>query len=162
MSRALVLVLAVPLLLAGCAGGPRIDPAFIGRTEAVCRDFNTAWVHLTGGSPPYAGFDPQHPDPARLRSLGAYFTKGLPARRALPGELDALGEPATGRSLWDGLRDRGKRLNQVAIEQAAAAVSGNATAFTATANTIHQLSAKLHDDGQKAGFGDHSPCDETF
>jgi hypothetical protein len=162
MSRAVVLLLAVPLMLAGCADRPGIDPAFIGRTETVCRDFNTAWVRLTGGSPPYTGFDPQHPDPARLPGLGEYYTRGLPARRALPGKLEALGEPATGREMWDRLRDAGERLNQVAIEQAAAAVSGNASAFTATANTIHQLSRQLHDDGHKAGFGDHSPCDDTF
>jgi hypothetical protein len=165
---ATALLCAASLSMAACgnsaAAGPTshgIEAAFVAKVNAFCA---TEWrrVPTAGKQFPYPQFDPDHPDLRTLPKVGRYFAVGLPERHKLPGRLDALGEPATGRAQWDKIRGLALQENAAGIRQVHVALTSRARAFTQTAHAIRRIANELHSAARSAGFSATSPCAKLF
>jgi hypothetical protein len=140
-TRSHATAIGAALALAACAGGcggsghhatpsARIDQAFLARANGVCA---AALARVQANGPfPYPNFDPLHPSAAMVPRVVAFFRPLVPIDRAVPGQLRALGEPASGRQQWDRLRDLVTRDETNAVHQVAVGEAGDVKGFVAT------------------------------
>jgi hypothetical protein len=138
-----------------------ISPAFVTKTDRLCATID-AHFRRTLGTFPYPTFDPTKPDPKTLVLVGEHFAKGLPIRRAIPGQLRKLGEPAAGKQAWDAIRSLALRENAVAIDQVSAALASSTKAFVASLKQLDRLHAAITRKAIAAGFPKTTACGELF
>jgi hypothetical protein len=171
-ARAATVVLATAAVLAGCGStkkqssatsgtatvaSTRIDAPFIARVNAVC-------AGAAAGTPrfPYPNFDPVHPDVKLLPKVGAFFAKRQAIADAVPRQLLKLGQPATGQGTWAQMVVLAARDRAIADRQIKAAEASDVRGFVATVNEISQVSSRLGQLANEAGFPTNSPCSMIF
>ncbi len=158
-------LLAAVAGLAACGPGHSpvsMSPAFLHRLNRVCAADFAVMVN-TGQTPfPYPDFKPDDPQPAQLPKVGRFFAPNVKVWQRLPGQLDALGEPAAHAAAWDRLRQLDGQLNANGIRQVNAALTGDAHTFTATYHRAHSTYEQIQDAEQKAGLPSSSPCQKVF
>jgi hypothetical protein len=113
-----------------------VDSAFAARAAAICGASKQAFA----SSPPfpYPSFDATVPSPVSdLPGIGAYFAKyGAPIWTGSLHQLQALGEPVSGRQAWDSFMNLLVPFVATQAQQVADAKAGNASAFVATVNWL--------------------------
>jgi hypothetical protein len=150
---------------AACGGGTNsaeMSPAFLHRLDHVCTaDF--AVMINTGKTPfPYPDFKPDDPQPDQLPLVGKFFAPNVAIWRRLPQQLTALGEPPAHAADWDHLRQLENRATANEIRQIHAALTGDATTFTATYHIAHATYLQVQAAARKAGLPASSPCQNVF
>ena len=109
---------------------PLADARLIAHADQIC---TRASRQLAALPPfPFTTFDPQHPDPALLPQVGAFFTgpgDPRPIFDNLNARLRALGRPPAGRGRWAGLLHARSAELMVINEQDRAALASDAPAF---------------------------------
>ena len=161
---ALAITVAVPAgsgAAAANAATQAISPSFIARADRLCAAVNGQFNRALGPFP-FRNFDPTRPDLATLPKVGRHFAKGESIRRAIPGRLRGLGEPAAGRRPWDAIRTLALQENAASIDQISAALASDATAFVATVNRIQTLQDTIHSKATAAGFPKSTACGLIF
>lgn len=141
-----------------------MDPAFRDRLESVCAADYAGMVNTAkpGDSFPYPNFDVEHPDPGLLPKVGAFFAPNIPYWQRLPGQLAALGEPATNAAAWDQLRDLERQKSATGVDQIHAAENRDAATFVATAHSVRSLTPRLTAAEDSAGVPAKSRCRDAF
>jgi len=154
--------MSAAVLLSACGGSSaqdpngKIDSAFIAKAESVC---SAAQVKFNANGPfPYSNFNAFHPDPALLPKAGTWLANDLPTHRALPGEINALGEPSTGANRWAQIRSIALKNEENAVAQTEDAEHSKVAAFVATAHEAQTLSSQLSADLKPAGFSLNGAC----
>lgn len=173
-ARSLATVALIGVLGAGvtaCGSSPAkptpsvtMDLAFRERLESVCAADYAGMVNTAkpGDSFPYPNFDVERADPGLLPKVGAFFAPNVPFWQRLPGQLAALGEPATNATAWDQLRDLEQQKSATGIDQIHAAVNGDAATFVATAHSIRSLTPRLAAAEDAAGLPAKSRCRDAL
>ena len=133
-----------------------LDPSFIARANAICARAKAAIdAH---GRFPYPSFDPLHPNPQLLPTIGAFFAANQPITERTLGELRGLGSPRRAQSQWTQLLALAKQDRVIADRQIVAAKAANVPAFVATVNAAHTSGPQLGKLGLTIGFTASSPC----
>jgi hypothetical protein len=135
----------------------KLDSGFIARVNAVCARASVGAVPF-----PYTNFDPVHPNVRLLPKVGAFFAKRQAIADAIPGQLRALGQPATGQATWAQILPLTVRDRAIADRQIKAAEASDVPGFIATVNEITTVSNQLGRLAQQAGFTTSSPCRMIF
>jgi hypothetical protein len=161
------LCLVFALAVTGCTGVPDAHQAaathsphsaFIAAANAVCEQA----VKLHEGHPfPLDQFDPLHPQPSQLPTVGNYFARygQLPETvRA----LHALKPPAEDADAWRFVLGVADRLNANVHTQIAAARARDVAAFVPTVLATKRLTERIDTAGRRFGFSAHSPCGQVF
>lgn len=161
MLQAPLACLALSCGHAGNAHHASVEPAqtpFLAAVSAVCA--RAVEAH-TGHPFPVRGFDPEHPDPDQLPTVGTYFTRygGLPET---PAALHALPMPASDADTWRDLLLVVDQIQDDAQRQISAARSKDVAAFVATVHTPRRLTDALDTKGARFGFTSNSPCHQVF
>jgi hypothetical protein len=144
------------------AGPSAVNPAFAHRLDRLCAADYAAMASTSKKPLPYQDFNPEHPRPGELPGVGRFFAPNVAVWQRLPGQLTALGEPATGAAAWDRLRTLEAQKDANGIRQVHAALAGDISGFVATARTSKALFSKLTDAEHAAGIPDGSPCMDAF
>jgi hypothetical protein len=152
---------AVTAASASTSSEQRVTPRFVTKVERWCTSVDTRFKQALGKFP-FQDFNPVKPDAKKVVLVGRHFAKVLPIRRTIPRQLRALGEPATGRAQWDRIKALALRTNTIAINQTAAALSGNTRGFVATLKQLDQAHQALGQRATAAGFRKNSACGEIF
>jgi hypothetical protein len=79
---------------------------------------------------PYPDFNPTKPDLSKFPGVAQYLVKTLNTYRTWLGQMQALGEPPSGKSPWDDLLRAIASHVRLNVEQLAAAQSGDSKTFT--------------------------------
>jgi len=140
----------------------RISPGFVAKTDRLCAAIDASFARVLGSKFPYPKFNAEKPDRPTLMLVGQYFARALPIRGRIPGQLLALGEPASGRAAWAAIRSLAFEQNAVALDQISAALAGNAKAFVATVHRYEQLHGLIGGKGVAAGFPKTTACGDVF
>jgi hypothetical protein len=166
-ARNRVVVLGVVLAVAtACGSGSTANPAatatahgaFLKAVDNVCA---RAVAAHAGHTFPLSNFDPEHPDPGQLPTVGNYFSRygGLPQTTAA---LHGLTPPASDAGAWrrllaiaDQLRDNGQR-------QITDARARHVMAFVTTVHAAQRLTNQLDSEGARFGFTSTSACGQVF
>ena len=125
------------LLLGGaaCGGGsshslppPVLGTAFQTRARAVCAA--ALAQKKAQGAFPYPDFNPTKPDVLKLPGIAAFEAKTVTIYQTWLREMQALGQPPTGRGLWGDVVGAVVSHTRIIVEQQAAAQRGDAQTFT--------------------------------
>jgi hypothetical protein len=138
-----------------------ISPAFIAKVNAYCTSEESQFNKVLGKFP-FPNFDPTKPDVKTMKLVGKHFAKDLPLRRAIPNDLNKLGQPPVGKTQWAAIKALALQSNQVALTQIQAALAGNTKAFVNTVNQSDTVQTKLTATATKAGFSKKTPCGDVF
>jgi hypothetical protein len=129
-------VLAALLSLGGaaCGGGSSngsdaaVPAAFQKKALAVCK---AATAQKNAAGPfPYPDFNPTRPDWSKYPGVAAALVKTPVIFRMWQHNMQALGEPSTGRAAWDDLLAAIASHARIATEQQAAAAHRDSDTFT--------------------------------
>ncbi len=142
--------------VAGCGGSssetaaPAVGSTFADRALTVCR---AALEHKRAWQPfPITGFDPGHPDAAKLAGVAAWLEGQVtPTFEGWRDDLRALGEPPSGRVAWDATVADIGRVVQLNAAQVDAARSGDADAFARATEGLRALQPELRTAAEDAG-----------
>ena len=159
-------VAAVLAAAAGCGGSAPSAQSTSGTTHAsfvaaanrVCQRA----VDAHRGHPfPLLRFDPMHPDPKRLPTVGDYFARygGLPATNHA---LHQLTPPATDADQWRALLRLTDKSAANVQRQIAAARARDVATFVETVRVVQQVTPELDAAGSRFGFTSGSPCSQVF
>ncbi|HET6167818.1 MAG TPA: hypothetical protein VFE07_13390 [Marmoricola sp.] len=150
-------------LLAGCGADAPATPtrahaAFLARVGEACQP--AVDVHR-GHAFPLTDFDPLHPDPRELPTVGDYFASygGLPATDRA---MHALQPPAVDADAWHDLMRLVDQITANAQQQVRAARASDVTAFVETVRTSESLTNRLNVVGDRFGLRSDSACAEVF
>jgi hypothetical protein len=143
------------------ASDTKIDHAFIGKVIAYCSAESARFTRVLGNFP-FQNFNPLQPDVRTMRLVGEHFEKASSLREAIPGQLDALGQPQTGQTGWTAIKGLALHSNQIATKQAQLAIAGNTKGFVETVNQTTKLDNRLESLSVKYGFSKSSPCAKVF
>jgi hypothetical protein len=128
-----------------------VDNAFASRAAAIC----VASQQAFSSNPPfpYPSFDPTIPSPVSdLPGVGAYYAQyGVPIWRGNLQQLQALGEPASGRQAWDTFMNLLASFFAEQEQQVATAQAGDASGFVATVNWLSDHRATVDAAATAAG-----------
>jgi hypothetical protein len=164
------LLAALLLLATACSAGPGPagttsagtpqtgHAAFLAAVDVVC----ARAVSAHAGHPfPLPVFDPEHPRPGQLPTVGNYFARygGLPQTVTA---LRRLTPPAADAVTWRHLLDVAGQMASNAQHQIAAAGARNVTAFVQTVRTANRLAAEINAAGARFGFTPNSACSQVF
>jgi hypothetical protein len=123
--RILAIVLAVGTVACG-SGSPVLGSAFQSRAVAVCESALAQKKAL--GPFPYPDFNPTQPDLSKLPDIAQSEAKTVEIFQTWMHEMQALGEPPTGKAEWaDVLNALGSHVRVIVEQQAAAAPSDGQT-----------------------------------
>lgn len=164
--RASVLAIAVSAgaVCAACGGAgsqsgaqsrtPRLESSFITRANALC----APPLAVQRAHPfPLASFDPEHPQPDALPTVGTYFRRYGAASDVAAG-LVALGSPVHAAADWQRMITMVKAVARNASAQNSAAEQHDASEFTRTVHVAVSLAASIRTLGGELGFKGDSPC----
>ena len=150
--------------LAGCGGGSDdrtigVGNEFAFKAFAVCA---TALNEKKGWQAfPVAGFDPVHPDPAKLPRVSAWLTSEVaPTFHTWLGSMQALGTPPSAEKEWKSLVAEVKRIDELNSDQITAASTLDREAFAAATLELRSIEDDLVTASEKAGLADD--CAEPF
>jgi len=131
-------ITAIALVLLGtatCGGGSGhssrqavLGDAFQSRARAVCAA--ALAQKKARGAFPYPDFNPTKPDPSKLPGIAAFEAKTVTIYQTWLREMQALGQPPTGRGLWGDVVGAVMSHTRIIVEQQAAAQRGDAQTFT--------------------------------
>ncbi len=139
----------------------KISPQFVVKTDMLCSTISTSFDH-TLGTFPFSNFNPTKPDLKTLPLVGKHFAKALSIRRAIPGQLAGLGEPASGEKTWDAIKSLALQANATATKQVSYALASNSGGFVSTVNQISRLHDTIVARAVAAGFPKTSACGQVF
>jgi hypothetical protein len=111
---------------------------------------------------PYPNFDVEHPDPALLPKVGAFFAPNVAIWRRLPAELAALGEPRRHAAEWDQLRRLVQQDSSNGIRQVHAATIRDRAGFISTAHASRSLYSRIKSVEDSLGVPARSACRGTL
>jgi hypothetical protein len=138
-----------------------ISPAFIRKADKWCATVNARVTSIVGKFP-YPTFNPTKPDLKTLPLVGKHFAKALSIRRRIPAELRSVGEPTSGKRVWDAIRSLALEENAVAIKQVAAALASNSKVFVSTVHQTDHFHSAIGARATAAGFPQTSACGKIF
>ena len=119
------------VLTAGCIVGtsePGVGQAFANKAVVVCK---AARAQKTAEGPfPYPNFNPTKPDKSEFPGVAQYLMKTLNTYRTWLGQMQALGEPPSGKSYWDDLLRAIASHVELNVDQIAAAQAGDSQTFS--------------------------------
>jgi len=130
--RRLLPAVALLLALSACGNhdGGYPSQAFTDKATGTCVSASKAPQKRF----PYPDFNPMKPDVAKLPAIGAFYTaNGWPVAHMLQTQLHALGEPDSGRKVWDRFLAQFDRYIATYRQQIETARKSDAKGFTATA-----------------------------
>ncbi|HET7311924.1 MAG TPA: hypothetical protein VFJ17_11440 [Mycobacteriales bacterium] len=166
----LVVAFMATATVVGCGGGSSTGQpgsatrsaaghdAFLRQVDAVCQQA----VRAHAGHPfPVLGFDPEHPDPAKLPAVGDYFARygGLPT--TVQG-LHRLTPPVDEAAAWRALLVVADQMSANAQRQVTAARARDTATFVQTVKATTALVTHLNSAGSNFGFTSNSPCSQVF
>ena len=103
-------------------------PSVARSPDFACRD---ALAQKKAEGPfPYPDFNPTQPDPSKLPLIAPFLAKTATTFETWAREMQALGQPPTGRAAWADLVRAVESHARIASEHAAAAQSGDTETFT--------------------------------
>jgi hypothetical protein len=141
------------------SSGPKLDPAFAKRIDAVCtRQLAQLNAH---GAFPYPQFKSLHPDPKLLPRVGVFLERLQPPAQAVPGQLRALGEPTSARAAWDHVRSQIAFGKAITTRQIASAKASDAAGFAAESKTANSLHDQIIAELQGLGLAKSSACSQV-
>lgn len=164
-AHALIAAGTIVMSAVGCGGSSSTGTgkgdahaAFLRAVEKVCA---RAVAAHAGHTFPVVGFDPEHPDPRRLPTVGDYFARygGLPTTTAA---LHRLSPPARDATRWRDLLVTADRMTANAQRQIKAAHARDVPTFVATVHAANQLIPRLNAAGRRVGISDGSPCRQVY
>jgi hypothetical protein len=166
-ARRLISISLIALTGAGicaCGGsstpsGPKLDAGFVKKVDAVCAR-QLAHINASGLFP-YPQFRSLHPDPKLLPRVGAFLERLQPGAQAVPGQLRALGEPATARTAWDHVRTQISQGRAITTRQIEFAKTVNVAGFAAESQTANTLHAQILTELQGLGLPRSTPCSQV-
>ena len=158
--------LIVALLAVGaaaCGGGSSsgsdaaVPAAFQSKALAVCKA--AASQKDAQGPFPYPDFNPTRPDWSKYPNVAAALVKTPVIFRTWQRNMQALGEPSTGRAAWDDLLAAIGSHVRIATEQQAAAARQDSDTFTKDYEEGTKTQGKLLKAATAAGVPDCSAVD---
>jgi hypothetical protein len=159
-----LLTLLAGAALAGCGGGSDSRTAGVGnefafKAFAVCA---TALNEKKDWQPfPVAGFDPLHPDPAKLPRVSAWLTSEVaPTFDSWLSSMEALGTPPSAEKEWNSLVAEVRRIDELNSDQITAASTLDREAFATAAVKLRSMEDDLVEASERAGLADD--CAEPF
>jgi hypothetical protein len=122
------------LVLNACGGDgigssqqPAVGAAFASKAVAVCE---AALAQKKAQAPfPYPDFNPTQPDTSKFQEIAPFLAETAVTFKTWLREMQALGEPPTAQAAWDDLVTAVESHVRIAIEQQAAAESGDIPTF---------------------------------
>jgi hypothetical protein len=150
---------AAVISVAACASSQReVDTRFIAKANAICAQ---AVARHSAHPFPLPGFDPMHPRPADLPTVGRYFARYGNAT-ATTARLDALAAPTAHQREWHVLRALINRAAANARQQITAAERADIAGFEQTVGTARHLATQIKRIALRLGFTATSQCGQLF
>ena len=139
-------------------GASSAHAAFLVTVNGVCQ--RAVDAHQ-GHDFPLFQFDPMHPDPKQLPTVGDYFAKygGLPETTDA---LHRLTPPPADAVRWRALLHLADVSAANVQRQIAAARARDAQTFVDTVRVVQQLGPQVDAAGSRFGFGSGSACSKVF
>lgn len=126
----LVLCMLLATILTACGGGsesPAVGEHFAAQARMVCRD--ALAMKKAQGPFPYPDFNPTKPDRSKLLGVARFLEKTINTFQTWLRDMEALGQPPTGRKAWTDLLRAIQTHVRLDIEQQAAAWRGDTETF---------------------------------
>lgn len=151
---------------AGCGTSPSsghgkagtAHTAFLASANQICQRSVDA---DRGHNFPLKKFDPLHPEPSQLPTVGDYLAKygGIPTTDSA---LQGLIPPSVDAARWHTLLHLADTATASVQRQIAAARARDVTSFVQTVREAQQLTAQFNAEGKPFGFTSRSPCAQVF
>lgn len=141
--RSVVLLVTVASLTTACGGSePAVSESFAEQATAVCQ---TALEAKEGWSPfPVPDFSPVDPDASALPEVATWLREEVsPTFEAWLDDMEALGDPPSGRDAWSGVLDAVATIVRLNDEQVRAAEGGNVEGFVDAAEGLEKAQTTL-------------------